>query len=143
MTRFEDLHIVIAEDDYDDGEIITECFSKHQAFSKVDWVKNGRELLDFLNKTGSQEPDVILTDINMPIVNGIEALQEICRDQKLHHIPVFVYSSTMNPSYELRCKELGTKAFLIKPFDLDGFDDIPKQIIAILKSDAHIVDQHL
>ncbi len=142
MSGFENLHIVIAEDDFDDGEIITGSFTKHPAFSKVDWVKNGRELLDFLHKGDTLKPDVILTDINMPILNGIEALQEISENRQLRLIPVFVYSSTRNPTYEVKCKELGTKAFLIKPFNLDGFDDIPKQIITTLKTDERFVDQH-
>jgi CheY-like chemotaxis protein len=142
MAHFENLHIVIAEDDPDDGEIVTESFSKHPAFSKIDWVKNGRELLEYLKACGTLKPDVILTDINMPILNGIEALQEIHKDQQLWTIPVFVYSSAINPIYEVKCKELGTKAFLIKPFNLDGFDDIPKQIVATLKTDQHFVDLH-
>ncbi len=142
MGKLENLHIVIAEDDPDDGEIVMESFTKHQAFSRVDWVKNGRELLEFLDSCGDFKPDVILTDINMPILNGIEALQEICRNQQLRYIPVFVYSSTINPIYEVKCKELGTKAFLIKPFNLDGFYEIPKQIIATLKTDRHFADLH-
>lgn len=142
MGELENLHIVIAEDDLDDGEIVIASFLKHQAFSKVDWVKNGLELLAFLNKAGSMKPDVILTDINMPILNGIEALQEIYENQELRPIPVFVYSSTINPIYEVKCKELGTKAFLVKPFSLDGFDDIPREIVATLKTDRHFVDQH-
>lgn len=142
MGKFENLHIVIAEDDPDDGEIVVESFHKHEAFSKVNWVKNGRELLQFLDDCGDLKPDVILTDINMPILNGIEALQEICQDQQLRYIPVFVYSSTINPIYEVKCKELGTKAFLIKPFSLEGFDEIPKQIIATLIADWHFANLH-
>jgi CheY-like chemotaxis protein len=142
MSGCEHLHIVIAEDDLDDGEIIVESFSKHEAFSKVDWVKNGRELLDFLNHGKALKPDVILTDINMPVLNGIEALQEIRRNQRLRSIPVFVYSSTINPIYEVKCRELGTKAFLVKPFNLDDFNEIPRQIIATLIADGHFADQH-
>lgn len=140
MNGFENLHIIIAEDDFDDGEIIVECFSRHEAFSKVEWVKNGRELLNVLDYAGNMKPDVILTDINMPIMNGIEALQEICQNQQLRNIPVFVYSSTINPIYELKCKELGTKGFLVKPFRLDDFNEIPRQIIATLIADGHFAD---
>lgn len=142
MSGCKHLHIVIAEDDPDDGEIIVESFSKHEAFSKVDWVKNGRELLDFLERSKALKPDVILTDINMPVLNGMEAVQEIRRNQRLHSIPVFVYSSTINPIYETKCRELGTKAFLVKPFNLDDFNEIPRQIIATLIEDGHFADQH-
>ncbi len=132
MTQLNNLHILIAEDDPDDGEIITQRFAEHAAFTKVEWVKNGKELLSFLNNTHNSRPDIILTDINMPILNGIEALQEIYKDLRLRNIPVFVYSSTINPIYEAKSKELGAKAFLTKPFDLFEFDKIPVQIISTL-----------
>ncbi|MGK4569231.1 response regulator [Flavobacterium sp. 3HN19-14] len=128
----ESLHIIIAEDDIDDGEIIKESFEKHPAFAKVDVVANGKELLEFLRKDGSK-PDVILTDINMPIINGIEALKEISTHPELRKIAAFAYSTTINPIYEAKCMEFGTKGFLIKPFTLQEFYQIPDKVMAILK----------
>jgi len=132
MTQLKDLHIVIAEDDEDDAEIIQQSFEKHTAFIKVDVVNNGKELLSFL-KSNNRKPDVILTDINMPILNGIEALKEISEDLLLSVIPAFVYSTTINPVYEAKSLELNSKGFLIKPYNLQGFDDIPEKIIAFLR----------
>ena len=111
MKELKDLHIVIAEDDPDDGEFVQSSFSKHSSFTSIDWVKNGKELLEFLNDPKNKRPDVILTDINMPIVNGIEALEAIFQDRELSEIPCFVYSSTVNPVYEVKCKELGFGVF--------------------------------
>lgn len=135
MTDLKEIYIIIAEDDIDDAEIVLESFSKHPAFKKIDWVKNGIELLDFLKNCGTIKPDVILTDINMPIMNGIEALEEICDIPHLKDIPAFVYSSAINPIYEIKCNKLGTKGFLIKPYKLSDFDNIPYRIIEILKQD--------
>lgn len=135
MTELKKIHIIIAEDDIDDGEIILESFSKHPAFVKIDWVKNGVELLDMLKNNKSAKPDVILTDINMPILNGIEALEEIYTDPDLKHIPAFVYSSAINPIYEVKCNKLGIKGFLIKPFKLSDFDNIPYQIADVLQQE--------
>lgn len=126
-----DLHIIIAEDDLDDGELMFESFNKHPQFEKVEWVRNGMELLTLLNNSGPK-PDVILTDINMPIMGGIEVLEEICADETLNRIPTFVYSSTRNPLYEKKCVDLGTKGFLIKPMSLQEFEDIPDKIIEVL-----------
>lgn len=123
----------MAEDDPDDGEILYKSFSNHPSIIKVDWVKNGKALLDFLKNCGDQKPDVVLTDINMPIINGIEALEQIFRDSQLCTVPVFVYSSTINPAYEAKSKELGALGYLIKPFNLFDFDEIPYQVIYILK----------
>jgi CheY-like chemotaxis protein len=129
------LHIAIAEDDADDGEIMVDSFNRNDSFGLITWVRNGVELLEFLNGD-AEKPDVILTDINMPLMNGIEALEEICKDNTLKAIPAFVYSSTLNPVYETKCMELGTKGFLIKPLSLRDFDDIPKKIIAILGKES-------
>ncbi|HEX9979445.1 MAG TPA: response regulator [Flavobacterium sp.] len=132
MSERNNIHIIIAEDDEDDGEIMLESFGKHDSFARIDWVRNGRELIDFLNEH-DKKPDIILTDINMPILSGIEALELICGDNKLNGIPAFVFSSTLNPVYEVKCMQLGTKGFLIKPLNLKGFDEIPSKIINILK----------
>ncbi len=126
--------ILIAEDDLDDGEIMLDSFARHPHFTSVEWVKNGREMLDFLADPNNSRPDVILTDINMPIMNGIEALERICANPKFSNIPSFVYSSTLNPVYEVRCMNLGTKGFLIKPLNLRDFDEIPVKIADILQN---------
>ena len=133
MDQLKDLHIIIAEDDPDDGEIIHASFSKHESFTKVDVVSNGKELLDNLKDASAEKPDIILTDINMPILSGIEVLEAICDDSELSRIPAFVYSTSINPVYEVQCMKLGTKGFIIKPFRLKDFDNIPTKIIEILK----------
>ena len=126
------LHILIAEDDADDGELIVDCCEASVDFSKVSWVKNGKELLDFLKESHSTV-DVILTDINMPIMSGIEAIEVINTNPLLLEIPVFIYSSSVNPIYESKSKELGARAFLIKPSNLSDFKQIPSKIIEVLQ----------
>jgi len=126
------LHILIAEDDEDDGMLINDSFFKNERYSKVSMVKNGQELVDHLNNPENDLPDIILTDINMPIMSGIEALVEIMKDPRYNTIPCFVYSTSINPIYEERCEELGVKGFLIKPFSLEEFDNIPNRIISTL-----------
>jgi CheY-like chemotaxis protein len=130
MTLQKGLFILIAEDDIDDAEIITESFEKHAAFSKVAVVNNGAELVAAL-KNGA-DPDIILTDINMPILDGIEALKAIYENSEWKKIPAFVYSTTINPVYEAKCRELGCKGFLIKPYDLEGFEAIPGKMLELL-----------
>lgn len=127
MTRTTNLHILIAEDDNDDCEIILNCFTQHPTFSKITLVRNGKELLDFL-KIENEKPDVILTDINMPIVNGLEALSEIYSNAELRKIPAFAYSTSINPLYKKKCLQYGVKEFIIKPFIIEEFDKIPKII---------------
>jgi len=129
MTKQNNLHIIIAEDDYDDADVICESFNKNPDFTKVSLVANGEELLNYLKNSSNEIPDVILTDINMPILDGIEALQEISNNNLLNKIPCFVYSTSINPAYKEKCDLLGVKGYLIKPYSIEEFDEIPMKII--------------
>lgn len=133
MAEKFNLHIIIAEDDNDDADVIVETFSQNPNFGKVILVPNGEELLNYLKDTANENPDVILTDINMPIVDGIEALQEILNTNELKNIPCFVYSTSINPSYKEKCDILGVKAYLIKPYSFEAFAEIPKKILSIIE----------
>lgn len=133
MPKSYKLHIIIAEDDIDDADIICHSFNKNPDFVKVSLVANGEELLNFLADTSNQIPDVILTDINMPILDGIEALQQILNNNNLKTIPCFVYSTSINPVYKEKCDLMGVKAYLIKPYSIEGFDEIPKNILSIIE----------
>lgn len=132
---FKNLHVLIAEDDGDDADIIRLSFEKCNSFNKVNLVKNGEQLLTFLNDNRHGLPDIILTDLNMPKKNGYEAMVDIANDLEFKKIPLFVYSSTINPIYASKCKDLGAKDFLVKPFSLFDFDNIPNQIIQFLQNE--------
>ncbi|KAF2326481.1 response regulator [Flavobacterium ginsenosidimutans] len=134
MPEKYNLHIVIAEDDMDDADVITETFNNNPNFSKVSLVANGEELLNYLKSDQNENPDVILTDINMPIIDGIEALQEILSNDELKNIPCFVYSTSINPSYKEKCDDMGVKAYLIKPYSFEAFAEIPKTILSIIEA---------
>jgi CheY-like chemotaxis protein len=129
------LHIVIAEDDSDDADVMYETFNKNPNFGKVSIVNNGEELLNYLKSTSNAIPDVVLTDINMPILDGIEALQRILNDTNLKTIPCFVYSTSINPAYKEKCDVLGVKAYLIKPYSFEAFEDIPKKILTLIEQE--------
>jgi CheY-like chemotaxis protein len=131
MSKFKKLHIVIAEDDPDDAMIIEGSFINNDDFESVTLVNNGQELIDYLKS--ARIPDVLLTDINMPIMDGIEALETIYNSENLKTIPCFVYSTSINPSYEIKCKSLGVIGYLVKPNNIEDFDEIPKEILALLK----------
>lgn len=129
------LHIVIAEDDSDDADVMYETFNKNPNFGKVSIVNNGEELLNYLKSTSNAIPDVVLTDINMPILDGIEALQQILNDNNLKTIPCFVYSTSINPAYKEKCDVLGVKAYLIKPYSFEAFEEIPKKILTLIEQE--------
>lgn len=127
------LHILIADDDVDDADLMFETFTNNANFSKISLVANGEELINFLKDTSKQTPDVILTDINMPILDGIEALEKILNIREFKNIPCFVYSTSINPSYKEKCDIIGVKSYLIKPYSFDAFAEIPKKILSIIE----------
>lgn len=133
MPQLNNLHIIIAEDDIDDADIIRQTFNKNPDFAKVSLVANGEELINYLEDTSNETPDIILTDINMPILDGIEALKQILNNNNLKTIPCFVYSTSINPVYKEKCDLMGVKAYLIKPYSIEAFDEIPKSILSIIE----------
>lgn len=122
------LNILVAEDDPDDAEMVIDAIKKSDYFGNAILVNNGEELVEYLNSHKNCLPDVILTDLNMPKKSGFEALEEISKNDKLNEIPVFVYSTSANPVTEEKCKALGVKCFLIKPFNFFEYSNIPKLI---------------
>jgi len=130
MLESKNLHILIAEDDADDAFIISDSFEQHPDFTQVVVVNNGQELLNYLD--ANPLPDMILTDINMPLMDGIEALKTIFSTNKFHKIPCFVYSTSINPSHKEECEKLGVKGFLVKPYSLEAFQTIPQQLVDTL-----------
>jgi len=132
MKKLKNLYVLIAEDDADDGEVISESFHKHPMFSRVKIVRNGKELLDYLNDDEKEKPDLVLTDLNMPIVNGLEVLKAICQNPTLKNIISFAYSTSSNPIYQAKCIDFGARAFLTKPYEIKDFDEIPQKIVQAL-----------
>ena len=133
MATLKDLYIVIAEDDADDSEMIHQSFLSHPAFSKITMVKNGRELLDLLCNNDEKKPDIVLTDINMPLINGIEALKAIQKDLILKDIATFAYSTSTTALYINKCLEFGALFFFIKSVVAEHFDEIPVKLHQILE----------
>jgi CheY-like chemotaxis protein len=109
------IFVLIVEDDDVDKFLLEEFFlEKYPDKIRFETVKNGRELLDFLN-TASNLPDVILSDLNMPQVDGFEALKIIKHDERFKHIP-YIISSTSFSDEELKSTtQLGADKYLRKP----------------------------
>jgi CheY-like chemotaxis protein len=127
--ELENLYVLIAEDDVDDAEFILESFSKFNQYGKVKLVENGRQLIDELGNKNELQPDLILTDINMPLMDGLQALRQINQSLALKDIPKFVYSTSINEKTKTTCQALGVKGCIIKPTSLLGYQQIPLYIL--------------
>ncbi len=122
---------MIADDDEDDQFIIKEALSDFGGEIQVTSVKHGVQLLEFLNKKNSQnaEPDMIVLDINMPLMNGLEALTQIKSDEKLKSIPVFMLSTMRTIDRVDKSLELGALNYYSKPNRLIDYKPIFKEML--------------
>lgn len=106
--------ILLIEDDEDDQEFFTEAISGIQSAWLYHIANNGKEAIDKL-KNSIVLPDIIFTDVNMPLMNGFECFSELLKNPRTRHIPV-VFLSTDTSQKEL-AYELGARGFIHKPSD--------------------------
>lgn len=108
--------IVIVDDDSDDRGLIKDAFLENNAGRNFVLFENGDLLLEFLRTVPDSEfPSLILLDLNMPGKDGREALKEIKKDSRTHHIPVVVFSTSSLDRDRIISYELGANCFLTKP----------------------------
>lgn len=128
MHNHEAVEILLAEDNPDDAELTIRALKKHNLANRLVWVKDGAEALDFIFSTGqyadrplSSVPKVILLDLKMPKVDGIEVLRKIKGDERTSHIPVVILTSSAESRDIDACYKLGVNSFVSKPVVFDEF----------------------
>ena len=127
--------ILLAEDDHDDRYLISEALDESGFENQLFIVENGEELLDFLKNQGKYEdiaqyprPDVILLDLNMPLMDGREALAEIKKDPDFRRIPIIVLTTSRADEDINETYELGITGFITKPMTFADLVEVMKTI---------------
>jgi CheY-like chemotaxis protein len=126
--------ILIVEDNPQDVELTIEALSDYNLANNVVAVSDGVEAMDYLWYKGKyvdrvkENPAVILLDIKMPKMDGIEVLASIKSDNKLKTIPVVMLTSSREEPDLKKCYELGVNAYVVKPVNFGDFLDAVKQI---------------
>jgi CheY-like chemotaxis protein len=127
MTQDRRIHILLAEDDPDDQLLTRRALEQSPGAVRMTVVEDGGELLRYLRRTEEYEaarrPDLILLDLNMPRVDGREALREIKTDPELRRIPVVVLTTSEAERDVLESYNLGVNAFVTKPVSFDDLAD--------------------
>jgi len=122
------VEILLVDDSELDAELTIRELNKHNMANNLVHLKNGREALDFIfaegpysNRKISSPPKVILLDIQMPKLNGIQVLEKIKGDPRTRKIPVVILSSSReNPDIQT-CYDLGANSYIVKPVNFEGF----------------------
>jgi len=124
----EKISILLVEDDHVDIMTIKRAFKDLKITNPVNVCENGLEALDFLRNPQKQFPGVILLDLNMPKMNGIEFLQEIKDDEQFKSIPVVVLTTSKEEQDKVESFKLGVAGYMIKPVDYLQFVEIIRTI---------------
>jgi CheY-like chemotaxis protein len=127
--------ILMAEDDPDDRLLAQEAFHEANLSNDIKFVKDGEELLDYLRHSGifadkSQfpQPRLILLDLNMPRMDGREALKEIKADPEIRRIPIVVLTTSQAEEDIIKTYDLGVSGYITKPVAFDGLIEVMKVI---------------
>ncbi len=128
MTDKEIVDILIVEDDPRDAELTLRALRKNNLANNVYVAEDGEEALDFFFCRGkfaqrdpSSPPKVVLLDLKLPKVNGLEILEAIKSDDRTKHIPVVIVTSSREEPDVKRAYELGVNSYVVKPVDFDQF----------------------
>jgi CheY-like chemotaxis protein len=127
--------ILMADDDADDRLMAREALEEAGLTNVMKFVEDGEELLDYLRQSGAYadpdsapRPGLILLDLNMPRMDGREALREIKADPELRRIPVVVLTTSKAEEDILRTYDLGVNSFITKPVTFEGLVEVMKHL---------------
>jgi DNA-binding response OmpR family regulator len=130
MENRTEVEILIVEDNPHDAEMALRALKKNNLTNKVLVVQDGEDALDFVFARGkfasrqkSRRPKMILLDLKLPKVDGLEVLKEIKSNAETKVIPVVMLTSSKEESDLVRSYELGANSYIVKPVDFDKFVD--------------------
>ena len=123
-----ELEVLLVEDNPRDAELTLRALRKRNLANHVVHVKDGREALDWLNGTGAyadrnplNQPKIILLDLKLPRVDGLEVLRAIRADERTRRIPVVILTSSREQRDIVESYNLGVNSYIVKPVDFDNF----------------------
>lgn len=120
--------VLLVEDDPDDLELAQIAFRRGRFAGLVDVARDGAEALDYLFTQGAfahrrtqRPPRLVLLDVKLPLVDGIEVLRQLKQDPGLRHVPVVMMTSSAQDRDLEACYRLGANSYIVKPVDMDTF----------------------
>jgi two-component system response regulator len=133
--NYNDIEILFAEDSIDDAALTIRALKKSGLTNKIHHVINGAEALDFLfcrsiylKRNPSKYPKLILLDLKMPKISGIQVLEKIKSEPGLRSIPVVILTSSNEDPDISTCYALGANSYIVKPVESDNFFQSLKQL---------------
>ncbi|HEX3759232.1 MAG TPA: response regulator [Kofleriaceae bacterium] len=126
----DDKVILLVDDDPDDVELTLRAFRNNPLGNKIVVARDGIEALDYLRGTGryagrdpSRQPQVVLLDLNLPVIDGLEVLRRIRAEERFRRLPVVILTSSNEDSDKVAGYGLGANSYVRKPVDFHQFSD--------------------
>ena len=131
--RPEDIKILLIEDNPDDVELTLRAFKKHNLANHITVARDGEEALDIIFQHGKESaeglrPDLILLDLKLPKVDGMEVLRQIKENSETKVIPVIVLTSSKEESDLAESYQLGANSYIRKPVNFEKFTEVVMQL---------------
>ena len=130
-----EIEIVLVEDNPNDAELAIRALKDYNLANKLMWLKDGVEALDFIFAQGQYSdqsiedvPKVVLLDLKLPRIGGLEVLEKVKSDTRTKSIPVVVLTSSSEERDIIASYNLGVNSYVIKPVDFDKFVDAIKEV---------------
>jgi len=130
-----EVEILLVEDNPSDAELTMRALKEYNLANKLIWVKDGAEALDFVFAQGQYSdrsvedtPRVILLDLKLPKVGGLEVLEKVKSDKRTQTIPVVVLTSSSEEKDIITSYNLGVNSYILKPVDFDKFVESIREI---------------
>lgn len=128
QSEVKEVEILLVEDNPTDGELAIRALKKAGLANNLVWVKDGAEALEFLFATGAYAgrnvacpPKVVLLDLRLPKVDGMEVLRQVKADERTKFIPVVVLTSSKEDRDVAESYKLGVNSYISKPVEFDAF----------------------
>jgi len=126
--KTEAIEILLVEDNPDDAEMALSALKKNNLANKIHWVEDGEQAIDYLFKTGEysgrdvkKKPKLILLDLKLPKISGLEVLQRIKSEEQTKTIPVVVLTSSREEIDVISAYKLGVNSYIVKPVNFEQF----------------------
>jgi len=129
VRDFRSVEILLVEDNPTDAELTMRALRRNNLANNVTWMKNGVEALDFIFRRGAyasrseDHPKLILLDLKLPKVDGIEVLRQLKANEKTRTIPVVVLTSSAEERDIVESYRLGVNSYIVKPVEFDQFSE--------------------
>lgn len=123
------VELLLVEDNPNDVELTLHVFRKHRLANNVKVVRDGAEALEFLFGDAFYDlPQLILLDLKLPKINGLEVLAKLKSDSRTKRVPVVVLTSSREERDLFMCYELGVNSYIVKPVDFAQFTEAIRQL---------------